>query len=440
MRSRFVSLDRHVALECEWDRPDRYREIHALRADQKYIPRGAGLSYVAASFSDRACSIDLTRFNHILDFNSEEQWIKVEAGISLGELFDFLSPRGLQLAVMPGHPQITVGGCIAGNVHGKNQFREGEFRAFVREIQLFHPDHGEISASPSVNPEVFDLTCGGFGLTGIIIAATLALSRLPGNAVRVQHFPVGGLDEAFREVARRKEEFDLLYGWCNLSAWSRWSGSGFITAGNIETDSEAGDSSSLKYSQLNPSSSRRWRPRVFRPGTLPLVNAVYLGMNLLQRAPHRMPLSQFLFPAVGKEFYFDYYGDKGFIEMQVLVPSAAAEEFVREFTRVVRGAEGLIGLTTVKASRGKQRLLHYTGTGFNFTVDVANTAAGLDLLGQLDVLNTRHGGITNIIKDSRLSSDVARQQFTEFDEFHERLLAFDPARRFVSAVSERLAL
>src|SRR4051812_45723082 len=116
MKRKFVSLDRHSVCWGDYDEPDRYRELLSVKADSPLIARGAGLSYVAASFDDGVRSIGLRQFNRILAFDAAERWIEVEAGISLGELYDFCSHHGLALPVQPGHPQITIGGCIAGNV------------------------------------------------------------------------------------------------------------------------------------------------------------------------------------------------------------------------------------------------------------------------------------------------------------------------------------
>ena len=99
-----------------------------------------------------------------------------------------------------------------------------------------------------------------------------------------------------------------------------------------------------------------------------------------------------------------------------------------------------MALTTIKAFQGERRLLHFNGTGFNFTIEVRNTARNLEFLGTLDDLNSLFGGITNIIKDSRLSADVAKRQYAGYGEFRDRLHKYDPKRRFTSSISERLGL
>ncbi len=440
MKKRFTSLDRHVTAECAVVEPDRYRQLSSAFSGEIFIPRGAGLSYAPASFAPGSMSIDFSRFDRILDFNPEDCWIDVEAGISLGKLFEFLTPKGLQLPVLPGHPQITVGGCIAGNVHGKSQFTEGVFGATVLAMDIVHPDHGTIRASPTENADVFDLTIGGLGLTGLITRARLSVTALPGNAVLTATLPFTGLLTGFKELANVRERYDMAYSWIDLTGADDGRAPGFVITGNFIASTPSDIGNPIKrYKRLDPSQAKR-RPRVFSDGTLGLVNRVY--RHLTERADRRATagLFGFMFPAVGKEFYFDFFGDLGFVEMQILLPADSIESYCREFTALRRQHNRPIALTTVKCFKGRQRLLHFNGDGFNFTIELPNSPATLLFLADLDAINTAHGAISNVMKDSRLPRSVAEAQFPEFDLFKKRLQTFDPKRRFRSTISERLGL
>ena len=439
MKARYTSLDRHLSAECAFDRPDRYRHLADATKSDRIVARGAGVSYVAASFSGNARSIEMKAFDRILAFDPAQRWIEVEGGASLGKLFEFLTPRGYHVPVQPGHPQVTVGGCIAANVHGKNQFTEGVFGSLVREVALYHPDRGFVRASPADNAEIFDLTIGGYGLTGIIVSARIAVAELPGALVRERHVRVGSLLEAFRSVDSLKSEHDMIYCWNDLSRPGRSAGSGYIVAGSY-VPGEARRDAVARYRRLDPSARKRFRPNLFSDRAMPWVNRAYSFLNARSSKPIDVPLFRFLFPAVGKEFYFDYFGRAGLIEMQLLLPADAIEAYVGDFLALQARHRRPIALTTIKAVRGEQRLLHFNGNGFNFTIEVRNAPENVAFLNDLDELNCRYGGITNIIKDSRLRAEIAERQYPEIGAFRERLRRYDPERRFSSALSERLAL
>src|SRR4051812_17815141 len=123
----YVSFDGSTTARSRAQRPDRYRFFNADALKGPLIPRGAGLSYVAASFGGGATVIEHQRLNRVLAFDETTMRVRVEAGTSLGDLYAFLAPRNLFLAVQPGHPNITVGGCVATDAHGKGHARHGTF-------------------------------------------------------------------------------------------------------------------------------------------------------------------------------------------------------------------------------------------------------------------------------------------------------------------------
>ena len=119
-------------------RPDRYRLLEALPRDAPRIARGAGVSYVAASFGGDAISQSLDAFDRILAFDDSDGRLGVEAGARIGDVQRFALARGWYLPVAPGHPAATIGGCIAADVHGKNPARDGTFRAVVERHRDLH--------------------------------------------------------------------------------------------------------------------------------------------------------------------------------------------------------------------------------------------------------------------------------------------------------------
>ena len=63
-------------------------------------------------------------------------------------------------------------------------------------IVLVHPRHGRLTLSRKSDPDLFELTIGGFGLTGIILTAKLRLAPLPSQTVVVKPIKVNSIEEA----------------------------------------------------------------------------------------------------------------------------------------------------------------------------------------------------------------------------------------------------
>ena len=107
------------------------------RATRTRIARGAGVSYVAASFGADAISQSLAAFDRVLAFDDELGPRSSSRPARASATCSASRSRAAGISpVAPGHPAATIGGCIAADVHGKNPARDGTFRAVVERIEL----------------------------------------------------------------------------------------------------------------------------------------------------------------------------------------------------------------------------------------------------------------------------------------------------------------
>ena len=114
-------VDCTFSAEIYLKRPDKYREIEEISSSlENIITMGSCNSYTAASFKKNNLSIDLTKFDRIIEFDKENKLITVEAGINFLNLFNFTLKHDLWLPQTPGYPTITLGGAVATNAHGKS--------------------------------------------------------------------------------------------------------------------------------------------------------------------------------------------------------------------------------------------------------------------------------------------------------------------------------
>src|SRR5271167_3577236 len=97
---RYRSFDGGNSTKTRCFAPDRYRFWDA-GVGRVGISRGAGLSYSPASFSGSIPSLEHRHFNRILDFDSTANILEVEAGVTLGQIYRFATPRRLFLLVQP---------------------------------------------------------------------------------------------------------------------------------------------------------------------------------------------------------------------------------------------------------------------------------------------------------------------------------------------------
>ena len=141
------------------------------------IARGLGRSYGDNAQNGGGLVIDMTALDRIHSIDADTHMVDLDAGVSLDALMKAALPFGLWVPVLPGTRQVTIGGAIACDIHGKNHHSAGSFGDHVRSMDLLTAD-GEIRRLTPDGPEteLFWATVGGNGLTGIILRATIEMT------------------------------------------------------------------------------------------------------------------------------------------------------------------------------------------------------------------------------------------------------------------------
>lgn len=437
-RRTLQSFDRGVKASGTVYRPERYAAFDgpALEA-RSMIARGAGLSYAAGSFREGGDTVDMKCFDRILAFDLETGEVEAEAGITMASLQDFLSAHGRYLPVQPGHGQITLGGCIGADIHGKNQAVDGNFSASVTAIGLFHPEVGTRRITATSAPDLFAATCGGYGLTGIIVAARLTTRRLPGNALFVRAIAVANPVEGAEVMRAETGRSDVVYSWHDFT---NADGRGLVFAGRFVADGATDRPAARLRTRPSPDLRSVFPLRLHGAWTTPLLNAAYYVLSRRRGPDKRLGLREAMFPMEGREAYFRGFGPRGFHEYQAIVPDDRFADYIGEARRLAKRHEITITLASGKAFGGESRLLRFAGKGICFALNIPRTAGSPAMLGELDRVLMASGGRPNLIKDSRLPQAVVQACCPEYDRFCDLVRQADPSRRFRSELSDRLGL
>lgn len=118
--------------------------------------------------------IDMRKFNKVLAFDKTKKTITVQTGIRWRDIQEYIDPYNLSLKIMQTYSNFTVGGSLSVNVHGR-YVGEGPLVNSVKQITLVLANGEVITASPTINPELFYGAIGGYGGIGVIVEAQLQL-------------------------------------------------------------------------------------------------------------------------------------------------------------------------------------------------------------------------------------------------------------------------
>jgi decaprenylphospho-beta-D-ribofuranose 2-oxidase len=435
MEKCFWSFDGTEGVSSKVVEPARYRQLYdALTTHPHVIARGAGLSYCNASAGDRSASISSRYFNRVREFDRALGIIDVETGISIGQLTRIVLDEGWIPPVLPGHPAITVGGCIGFNVHGKSQHDCGHFVSCIESLELYHPDHGRLMCSPHENREIFEVTVGGFGLTGYVTSVRLRLKKLAGRSLVRESIPVANLTHAV-EVMETADASASIFSWHDLSRSGVKFGAGVVY---VDWFDETDKPWTGSFHKLTAEARRRFRVRLFNRATTPLVNLGYRCTNKLARRTVRLPLESGIFPINGKELYYSMFGRTGLREYQALVPRSVWDDVASTIRDLLQTHRVAPTLASLKLFKGDSSHLDFCGSGVCIAIDVPATHHALDLFEEIDRVVIEASGIANLSKDSRISTGTIREMFPAYESFTETVRSLDPKNRFRSSLGERI--
>jgi FAD-linked oxidoreductase len=199
---------RPLALE----RPSSLEELSGAVA--RATQAGLGVRAVGSghSFSDIACGdglmLSLERMAGLIDIDRSSGLVRVQAGITIGELSRRLIPHGLALENLGDIDVQSVAGAISTATHGTGA-RLGNISSQVQELKLVLADGSTLECSPQQDAEAFLAARVGLGACGVIAEVTLRC---------VPAFALHGVDapapleqvlESFDELALANDHFEF---------------------------------------------------------------------------------------------------------------------------------------------------------------------------------------------------------------------------------------
>jgi decaprenylphospho-beta-D-ribofuranose 2-oxidase len=197
---------------------DAARLLETTAAARGAIARGLGRSYNNAAQCAGGVVISTARLNRIVDLDPATGLVTCEAGVSLEQLMVAGLPAGWFVPVSPGTRQVTVGGAIAADVHGKNHHVAGSFARHVRSFDILLPGGELRTVTEQSDPGLFWATAGGMGLTGLIVRAVVQLKRVGTSRILVDTVRTADIDETMAVLAEHDRAFGYTVAWSDSLA------------------------------------------------------------------------------------------------------------------------------------------------------------------------------------------------------------------------------
>jgi decaprenylphospho-beta-D-ribofuranose 2-oxidase len=419
--------------------------LGGLAAARGVIPRGLGRSYNNAAQCAGGMVISTARLNRILSLDAATGLATCEAGVSLEQLMVAGLPAGWFVPVSPGTRQVTVGGAIAADVHGKNHHVAGSFARHVASFDLVLPGGEPRTVTPQSDPPLFWATAGGMGLTGLIVRAAVQLKRVTTSRVLVDTVRTADIDETMATLAEHDRGYGYTVAWSDSLARGAGLGRSVITSGDFAQPADLPPPDRQDPFAFRPGARLGVPPHV-PPGlvnryTIGLANQAWYRKAPRTRRGELQTIGTFFHPLDGIRNWNLLYGPGGFLQYQYVVPFGQ-EAAVRRSFELVSGARAPSFVTVLKRfGPGDEGLLSFPVAGWTLALDFPARMPGLaGLLGRLDRLVVGAGGRVYLAKDSRVPPGVLAEMYPRLAEFAKLRAELDPAGILTSDLSRRLGL
>ncbi len=416
----------------------RSEDLEGLTRDAVLV-RGLGRSYGDSSLPPPSHPVVAASplADRVLGFDAETGVLRAEAGLSLSAINRLFLPRGFYAPVTPGTQQITLGGMVAADVHGKNHHRDGSFGQHVTRLRMRVADGRIVECGPGQEEELFRATVGGMGLTGHILDVECRLVRVPSPWIWLETERIHDVDEFIGALKEAGARWPYTVGWIDCLSRGKRLGRGLLMKGRWAEPGEAPVAA--------PRPLRRPALPVVLPGwvinrwSVRAFNALYYATHV-PRVKRRIAHPEaFLYPLDAIGHWNRLYGPRGFTQYQCVLPEEAGRGAARRFLELLTERGGASMLCVIKDCGGEGvGILSFPRPGISIALDIPVRDDTEELVAALNRRVMAEGGRIYLAKDQFTRPEDFRAMEPRLERFSCARRQWDPEGRFRSAQSVRL--
>ncbi len=412
-------------------------DLRSLRETTKrhdtFIVRGLGRSYGDSSLADRV--VLTTNYNRMLNFDPLNGILHCEAGCSLAEIIQVFLPQGWFLPVAPGTKYVSVGGAIASDVHGKNHHIAGSFSEHLLGFRLVTGDGELRTCSKTETPELFNATCGGMGLTGIITDATIKLIPVKSALIDQTIIKAQNLGELI-QLFEKHASVQYSVAWIDCLKRGNQLGRGLLMLGRES------DKSDLAYTERKPIAVPFGLPSfALNQITVSVFNEFYFQKVKQLHIQSTTNIDPFFYPLDSIRNWNLMYGKPGFYQYQFAIPKrVGSEPLVNMLSDIASSGQSSFLAVLKYFGPSNNNYLSFPMEGLTLAVDFKANSDSRKLMDRLDQIVGECGGRVYLAKDARMSAESFRKYYPNWEALAEIREQYKSNLYFNSVQSRRLGI
>jgi len=413
--------------------------FNKLNDAEELIIRGNGRCYGDASLNENI--ISCLNFDKFLFFDKINGIIEVQAGVLLDDILKVIIPSGWFLPVTPGTKFISIAGAVASDVHGKNHHVDGAISNHIINIKLMLADGQIISCSKNENKELFWATCGGMGLSGVILSVKFSMKPIKSSYITQTTIKAQSLDEIL-DLFEENKDATYSVAWIDCLKGGKNFGRSLLMLG--EHFKNEGDKPNLKEPFKVHADPRLSIPINF-PGfilnkySIKLFNTLFYHKAFSKIKESVGHYDGFFYPLDAILSWNKMYGKKGFAQYQFVIPMEGRKGLETILRKIQEKGMGSF-LAVLKVFGEQNNLISFPMKGYTLALDFAINDKLFPFLDELDKIVLDHGGRIYMTKDSRMNKEIFWKGYPKANEFVNIVKKYNPHGRINSMLSKRLEI
>jgi decaprenylphospho-beta-D-ribofuranose 2-oxidase len=420
----------------------------------KICCRGGGFSYGDMILNTDELILDISSMSNILSWNPEKGEMSLEPGVSFASIFKISLLDNWSLTSCPGGMDVTIGGAISNNVHGKDAWKNGNFGHQVTSIELLLSNSKILVIEK--NDPIFKAVIGGMGMLGVIVKINIQLQKIPSPFVQIRTQLAKDISETVDLLELRKEDSDFSVAWVDAFATGDSIGRGYVSSaswvvGDLKTSKEDLEKSLTKPKYIFgflPSKPIWFVGRFFfKPVVLKFLNKLHYLLAKKTFAKQGKSSKPVLFTDYNfmhnkipdiKEVYRPY----GFFEFEPLLPKDSGKESLKGLLKLCQKYKSESLLCGIKSHKNDDFLISFEGRGYSIGIDIqvaGRTKNNIDnFVNALSEFTIKNKGKIYLAKDENLSKISFQKMYPQYQNFLKLKKNLDPNSLFISDMFKRL--
>ncbi len=415
--------------------PKNNNEIIKILKDKNIkniLCRGLGRSYGDNGLN--TVMISLAKYKKKIVINSKKDLLICSANLSFKEASEELIQKGYFFHVTPGSSNVTIGGAISNDVHGKNHHVDGTFTKYIKEITLITPEGKIIKCSSQKNIKLFRATCSGAGLTGIIINVKIILMKIKSRQIDVSISVASNIKETITKLKKLKNK-KYLIAWMDTINKGNF-GRSIIISGTHSKNNF------LKKRYIFSFKFPSILAKIFMNSFfIRIFNKIYFTINKRKKI-FKQDLQNFFYPLDAVSNWNKFYGKNGFTQIQILIPEKINTlQAIKKIFTYLNKNKIYSYLTTLKEfGKSNSNYLTFPEKGITMTLDIPVTKDFILLYPNLEKILINNKIKVYLAKDSYMSENFFKKTYKNLNEFLKIKKSVDKNSKFLSLQGKRIGL